>query len=100
MDRLKELIKRCDGEISLNVNPHTTGYDSAGEYFENLEICGIDLLFDPFTRKRMIELNTIVELCFYPDPNTPIGYYMVHHYELDAVLDMALEILNSERLHA
>ena len=41
--------------------------------------------------EKMIELNTIIELQFYPD--TPIGSYKIYHYDLEMAIDEALTII-------
>lgn len=40
----------------------------------------------------MKELNSIIDLHFYPD--TPIAFYKVYHYDLEKAIDKALSILN------
>jgi hypothetical protein len=42
----------------------------------------------PEVRAEMIRLNTVVDVQFYPD--TPVGFYRVAHYDIDAALDAAL----------
>jgi hypothetical protein len=42
--------------------------------------------------EKMKELNTIIELQYYPD--TPIGFYKVYHYDLQMAIDEALSSLN------
>ena len=43
---------------------------------------------DEDIKAKMIELNTIIRIQFYPI--TPIGSYVVYHYDIDLALDMAL----------
>ena len=42
--------------------------------------------------EKMKELNTIVELQYYPD--TPVGFYKVYHYDIEKAIDEALSSLN------
>ena len=40
--------------------------------------------------QKMIEKDTIIELTFYPD--TPVGSYIIYGYDLDLVLDEAINL--------
>ena len=42
--------------------------------------------------QKMIETDTIVRLQFYP--LTPIGFYVIFHYDVERAIEQALAILN------
>jgi hypothetical protein len=42
-------------------------------------------------KAKMVELDTIVELQFYP--NTPVGFLQLFHYDVDMALQTALETM-------
>ena len=44
-------------------------------------------------KDKIIELNTIVELQFYPD--SPIGFYKIYHYDIEMAVDDAIKIINN-----
>lgn len=83
MDKLKELLSRCKCGVYVEVNEHRDVYESAEQRLANEE-----REIDADVRAKMIELNTIVRIQFYP--NTPVGFYVIHHYDLEAALDQAL----------
>lgn len=92
MGLLKKLMEKCKCGVFLVVNEHRDYYQSAQERLDNhymrLE-CPPEIPED--VKKKMIELDTIIELQFYPD--TPIGSYCILHWDLDTALDEALEII-------
>jgi hypothetical protein len=45
----------------------------------------------------MKELDTIIEIHFYPD--TPIGGYSIYSYDINDAIDKALLTLNENTLH-
>jgi len=91
MDKLKQLLDKCKCSVDLNVNQHRDYYMTATERLKELDSQECPPEIDPWVRDKMIELNTVIELHFYPD--TPIGSYHICHYDLDLALDMALECL-------
>lgn len=84
MKKLQDLIKKTKCSISIDINHHR-------DYYETIE-----QHFDPDARKdisndvwaKMIELDTCVRLQFYP--NTPVGFYVIHHYDVEMAIDIAL----------
>mgnify|MGYP000091143788 CR=1 FL=1 len=89
MNKLQELLDKCNCGVYLTVNQHRNYYLSVDEHLNDMEIGSDDL--DQETRYKMVELNTIIEIQFYPD--TPIGFYRVYHYDLDKAIDEALSCL-------
>jgi hypothetical protein len=88
MDKLKKLMARCKCGVHLTVNDHRDVYETAAQAIEKLEITMPDIEIAPDVRAKIIETDTLIDLHFYPD--TPIGFYKVLHYDLDAALDEAL----------
>lgn len=89
MERLKSIIDNCRCGVSIDVNAHRNYYQSAEDYLNDagiIEESGDDAY------KRMIELDTIIEIQFYP--RTPIGFYTVYHYDIDKALDEVITIIN------
>jgi len=87
MKKLNNLIKSCKAGIHLTINAHK-------DYYESVD----DNIDDDFKKElelnvlnRMKELDTIIELQFYPD--TPVGFYRIYHYDLELAIDEALNIL-------
>ena len=93
MENLKELISKCEAEVSITINEHKIYYRSVIDYFapelsinpQLLEEIGLDVY------QKMVETNTIIKIQFYPD--TPVGFYVVYHYDLEKAVEMALELL-------
>lgn len=92
-DKLAELVSRCKGPVYVTVNNHKAFYESAKTAWENLCSLDEDLNKDTGaeTVKKMIELDTIIEVHFYPD--TPIGFYQVFHWDLESALALAIDAL-------
>ena len=93
MDKLKELLGRCKCGVFLTVNEHRDYYITAAKFLEEAEIFECPPKIAPDVFARMIEIDTIVRLTFYP--STPIGSYDVWHYDVDAALNEALECLDA-----
>ena len=93
MVKLKKLMKLCNAGISLEINNHRYSYMSAKDYmleYENNYGESLDIPVD--TRKIMEERDIIIMLQFYP--KTPVGSYTLYHYDIDIILNKALDILN------
>lgn len=91
-DKLQALLSRCKCSVSIEVNRHRDAYETAEQAMQEAEENGWLPDIEPEVRAKMVELNTVVELQFYPD--TPIGFYVIWHYDLDAALDAALSVLS------
>lgn len=90
MEKLKKIIDSCKCGFYLSINQHRDYYETVEQHFSDFE----ELLenIDPIVYNKMKELNTIIDLHFYP--NTPIGFYQVYHYDLDKAIDKACDIIN------
>jgi hypothetical protein len=93
-DKLKLLLARCRCGVFLQVNQHRDFDQTAEQALEemNEQECPPDLSDD--VRGGILATDTIIELQFYPD--TPIGFHKIVHFDLDAALDQALEVLDAE----
>jgi len=90
MDKLKILMGRCKCGVMLTVNDHRNVYISAAEALEDLLSQGFEVSKE--IAAKIIETDTMIDLHFYPD--TPVGFYKVLHYDIDAALDEALACLS------
>lgn len=95
-DKLKELMRRCKCGVYVSVNAHRDVYETAGIFLSEMSSRGDHegLEIDPAVKAKMIEMNTVVEVQFYP--NTPISFYVLRHYDLDAALDEALSCFQDD----
>lgn len=94
MDKLKDLLSRCKCSVQITVNGHRDVYETAEQALNNYEGMECPPQIEPDVRKKMIDLNTIVNVHFYPE--TPIGFYDIYHYDLDAALEQALACFGEE----
>lgn len=87
MDKLKYLIENCKNSVTVEVNGHRDIYMSVLEFLEDdsNEI-------DKGILNKMVETDMVVRIQFYPD--TPVGFYIVYHYDVEKALDECIEILN------
>ena len=96
MEKLKELVNKCKCGVHITVNGHKDYYETVEQHFklnptaeEDLE----DIETDVY--EKMKELNTIVEVQYYPD--TPIGFYKIYHYDIEKAIDEAISSLNGSQ---
>lgn len=88
MDKLKALLARCKCGVFVTVNEHRDYYATAAKALDDAEGVECPPRIAPDVRAKMIELDTIIQIQFYPD--TPIGSHQIWHHNIDAALDMAL----------
>ena len=97
-DQIKEktqaLIDGCKSSVHVTFNDHRANYQNVEKYLmemysEEKGYCEDDVW------QEMIKKDSIVEVQFYPD--TPIGFYVALHHDLESALDIALEILRKNR---
>jgi hypothetical protein len=92
MEKLKKLIERCKCGVHITVNEHRDYYETVEQHFKSNPIKEEDLEdIESDFYEKMKELNTIVELQYYPD--TPVGFYKIYHYDIEMALDEALSSL-------
>lgn len=94
MNKLKELLSKCEASVSITVNQHRDYYQSVKDYIEEqaqldeelIEEIGLDIY------EEMKKTDTVIEIQAYPD--TPIGSYRVMHYDIDEAVRIMLECVN------
>lgn len=87
MSSLELIGQHCKGSVYLTINPHRVNYESIFDYLEDEEV---DLeILDIMTKE-----DVLYELQFYPE--TPIGFYVVHHWDLESCIEIAVGILEEE----
>lgn len=91
VDKLKVLMAHCKCGVYLTVNEHRDYYNTAAQALEEAKQYECPPKINPDIESKMIEMNTIIRLQFYPC--TPIGSYDIWHHDLDSALDEALQIL-------
>tara|TARA_R110000782_G_scaffold82986_1_gene163007 strand:+ start:56 stop:319 length:264 start_codon:yes stop_codon:yes gene_type:complete len=84
MKKLQELIKKTKCSVTITVNNHRDYYETIEKYI-NIEKRK-DISNDIW--QKMIESDTCIELQVYPD--TPIGFYVIYHYDIENAIDIAL----------
>ena len=94
MERLIYLSSKCKGGIILTIDGHKGCCTTIDKYINTPEFCGCkDGDIEDWIKDKIIELNTIVELQFYPD--SPIGFYKIYHYDIEMAVDNAIKIINN-----
>lgn len=92
MEKLKELFELCSASVTLIHNEHKDLYLMVDEFLNEQERnMGGPLDIEPEVRKFMIERNHMCTLRAYPD--TPIGFYVVYHWDFLAAVDQMLVIV-------
>ncbi len=98
MSDLNKLLEQCKYGVCLEVNKHRDYYESAEKTLEDARGWECPPEIEDDIREVMIRTDTIVNLQFYPD--TPVASYDLYHYDVDAVLKEALEILKERRTYS
>lgn len=95
-DRIEKLAGLCKASVSITYNEHTTNYETVEQYVRwVIENLGGNFEEErPVDLDKMIENDSVVEVHFYP--HTPIGFYNLIGYDLDRLLDEAIEIVERE----
>ena len=85
MKKFKELVSLCKASVEISVNDHKDYYESVEQHINEKERENIKKdIFD-----EMVKRNTIVKVQAYP--HTPIGCYVVYHYDIDMAVDITLD---------
>lgn len=90
MEKLKHLISKCKGSVTVEVNGHRDCYETVEDYLQDDETWLEET--DPEVVRKMIELDNIITILFYQ--HTPIGFKLVAHYDLECAIDEALANLD------
>jgi len=84
MNKLNELIKKTKCSVTIEINSHKETYSTISDYIEREFSELSDEVFN-----KMVELDSCICLSVYPD--TPIGFYVIYHYDLEMAIDIALD---------
>lgn len=88
LEKLQAIIDHCKCEVSLDVRPNETMYQTVEKYFECQFQDDADDS-DKFEMAACIEAGAIYVLQAYP--RTPIGFYVAHGPTLEYVVDRIFE---------
>lgn len=91
MNNLIKLLFLCKYGVFLTVNEHRDYYRTVEQKLNELSTAENISEISNEIKQKMIETNTIIELQFYP--NTPIGSYILLHYDIEKILEEAIELL-------
>lgn len=89
MQKLNELTALCKAAVHLEINGHKGIYQTVQEYLSEED--------DPIpddVRAEMIKRDSVVYLQFYP--NTPVGFYVIWHYDIEIAVQRAIDIINGK----
>ena len=89
MNKLEKIIKRCKCGVYITINQHRDFYENIQNYIEDYTNEDDRDNIEKEVMDNIINLDTFITLQFYPD--TPNGFYLIHHYDLNKAIDMALE---------
>lgn len=85
MDGLETIISKCKYSVTLSINEHRDSYCSLEDYLEAINYKE-DIKKDVLD--KMIELDRMVMLQFYPD--TPVGFFVIIHHDINEAIRLAL----------
>lgn len=90
--RLRYLMSLVQCSMSIDLDQHKVFYQTVEDYFS--EGHNRDKP-DEEVFSTMVKLNTIVEIHVFPD--TPVGSYLVCHYNLEDAVERMIEVIEYER---
>ena len=91
MEKFKELVSLCKSSVRISVNEHKDYHESVEQHINEENIKDIDIeIFE-----QMINRDIIIRVQAYPD--TPSGFFLVYHYDIDEAIDIALEAVKNNR---
>lgn len=96
VSKIDKIVAQCKGSVHIEFNEHTSNYTSVYEALSFGDSVPEEEVEDPEVLKKMVDTDTMVRVHFYPA--TPIGFYVIFHYDLDKALDEALEVLDGLKL--
>lgn len=93
---MRDILLRCKCGVFFTANEHRDYYQTAEEWLVDRirDQEEIDK-FDKEIWGEMIKRDTIYSLQFYPD--TPVGFYIIYHYDYDELLKKAKNILYADK---
>lgn len=88
---LKDLIKKVNCNLTIEVNNHKTYYQTAEDYLQDEYHKDFLSEIDKEVYEKMIEKDSIIEIQIYP--NTPISFFKIYHFDIDEAIDQAINEL-------
>ena len=90
MEKLKELTNKCKCSVELSINNHKDCFETVEQYLSSEYHQDFIKEQSKDIYDRMIELDIVIELQFYPD--SPNGFYKLYHYDIDKIIETALSL--------
>jgi hypothetical protein len=91
MEKFKELVLLCKASVEISVNDHKDYYESVEQHINEEDREYIDKeVFE-----EMVKRDIVVKVQAYP--HTPIGFFVVYHYDIDKAVDIALDAVKNDR---
>lgn len=87
---LPELIRLCKASVTIEANDHRSCYQTVAEFMKDEDGAEVE----PDVLQKMIDTDTVIRLQFYP--LTPIGFYVIYHYDAEQAIQKALNILKEK----
>lgn len=94
MEKLKELFELCEASVTISHNEHKNLYETVDYFLHDRERIS-DTELDADIRKIMIEKDQTVIVQAYP--KTPIGFYVVYHWDLESAIDEMLDAVKKDK---
>ena len=91
---MKQILEKCKCSVSLTVNENKEYYESAKKYLLKMEMLGHLEDTPKEVIRKMIETDTIIKIQAYDQ--TPIGFYVVFHYDYDLAVESMKKELGIE----
>lgn len=91
MDKMKQIMAQCKCGVHVSINEHRDYYESVDDYMMSRFAEEVKDEIPENDYREMKMRDTVVSVQAYP--HTPVGFFMVFHYDLDAALDLMLEAL-------
>jgi hypothetical protein len=89
MEKFKELVSICKASVEISVNDHKDYYESVEEHINEEDREDIDReVFE-----EMVKRDVVVRIQAYP--HTPVGFFVVYHYNIDKAVDIALDAVKN-----
>ncbi len=91
MENLKRLYDICKSGVFIDYNRHRNYYETVEEYVTDWGNGEMRQEIPDHVFNEMVKRDTVVFVQFYP--NTPIGFFTVWHYDIEAAIEIALQML-------
>lgn len=87
---LGAIIDKCKCGWSIEVNEHRNVYETVEQYISDDDQKEIE----PEVFQGMVKSDTVIRIQFYPE--TPIGFFVVYHYDMSKALQEVYKTLTGE----